>query len=403
VNPLVIAPQTNTHLELLYQMLNNIWEDGEDFYENHYIGKSHYDPNVSRIVLLHHEVVSHWGVWGYDMRVGEVLLKTGGVGAVATKEPYRKHGLMTQLGRESLEAMRKAGYDLSVLHGFTSNYARFGYVRSWTDTSYEVHIDDVNVQGQAPFLTRIELNNNHAADMLYNATHAHLAGTAVRPTYQNVLMRRRQVYGWMDNSGTLLGYVYVEPIEDEVLLCMEVAGNTQMALLVLLQLARVNKCSRIRFETLPHTHPMLVHLRRDTVRVVTDYNKSYGLKDSGWMIRLINLRSVLEKLSSDFTARLKDSLLATWQGRLLLASDEEQVALEINCGNIFVTLSESSQQNSNHPSVEGGHHLVQLLIGTEEPLEVAQAAQMKLTNGADKLIQILFPRRYPTLASWDQF
>jgi predicted N-acetyltransferase YhbS len=404
VNPLLLTPQANDNLDSLYQMLDSVWEDGVAFYRDHYIGNSHYDYAVSRIAVLNNEVVSHWGVWNYDMRVGHAFVKTGGVGAVATKEQNRKHGLMTQLGEESLKAMRKAGYEVSVLQGFTSNYARFGYVRSWTDTIYEVHVDDINIDGQVPSFTEIQLSKNDAADELYNATHAHLTGTVVRPTYQNVLMRRRQVYGWSDDSRDLQGYIYVELIDSEsTLLCMEVAGNTELALLVLRHLARANECTLIRFETLPHTHPVLIHLRRGTVRAVTDYNKSYGLKDNGWMIRLINLRSVLEKLSSDFTVRLMNSSFASWQGTLVLASHDEQVALEINSGNIRVTDANSLKAGAGHSCIAGGHHLVQLLIGTEDPLEVAHAVQMNLTNEASQLIRVLFPKQHPTLPSWDQF
>jgi predicted N-acetyltransferase YhbS len=399
-----MAPQTDDHSESLYQLLNDVWEDGVAFYRDHYVGNSHYHHEVSRIAVLKNEVVSHWGVWGYDMRVGSTLLRTGGVGAVATREQYRKRGFMTQLGEASLNTMQKAGYDLSVLQGFTSNYARFGYVRAWNNTSYDVQVDEINIDGQTPSFTRIELNKNDAADRLYNTTHAHLTGTILRPSYRNVLMRRRQVYGWMNDAQTLLGYVYIEVLNDEkTLLCMEIVGDTQTALSVLQHLARANGCTLIRLETLPYAHPVLIHLRRGTVRAVTDYNKSYGFKDNGWLIQLINLQSVLEKLSSDFTERLNNSPFASWRGALVLASHEERVALEIDCGNIRVLDANSLKLGSDCSSIEGGHYLVQLLIGKEEPLEVMQAANMKLTNEADKLIQILFPKQDPTLASWDQF
>ncbi len=398
MNVSLIAPQTNTHLDSLYQTLNSIWEDGVESYQNHYLGNSHYDYEVSRIALLDGEVISHWGVWGYEMRVGTARLKTGGVGAVATKENYRKRGLMTQAGQASLRAMREAGYDLSILHGFTRDYSRFGYVRAWMYTTYEVHIDDINARGQPPSFVAFDLNKNDVADALYNESHEHFTGTAVRPTYRNILMRQREVYGWSDAQG-LQGYVYIEPLPDEkVLRCTEVVGDTQIALLTLRQLARTRECEHIRFETLPHDHPVLLHLRRGTVRVVTHYNKSYGWKDNGWMARMINLRSSLGKLATDLSKRLGASVYANWQGALLLKSSEEHVLLELDHSKVHV----ASAKSTGHV-VEGGQHLVQLLIGTEEPLEVVLAADMKLSGEAKGLIQVLFPKQYPGLSGWDQF
>jgi predicted acetyltransferase len=301
-------------------------------------------------------------------------------------------------GQASLGAMREAGYVLTVLHGFTRDYARFDYVRAWTYATYDVHVDDFNIQGQLPSFVAFDLNKNDVADALYNTSHEHFTGTAVRPTYRNILMRQREVYGWTDAQG-LQGYVYVEPLRDEkVLRCMEVVGDTQTALLTLQQLARTSECERICFETLPHYHPILIHLRRGTVRAVTHYNKSYGWKDNGWMARIINLRSGLEKLAADFSKRLEHSVYANWQGELLLKGIDEQVLLELDHSKVQV----SSPKPTSHV-IEGGHHLVQLLIGTEEPLEIAMAAHMKLTGDAEKLIQVLFPKQYPALTEWDQF
>jgi Acetyltransferase (GNAT) domain len=362
------------------------------------VGNSHYDYEVSRIALLEDKVISHWGVWGYQMRVGSTALKTGGIGAVATAEQYRKRGLMMQAGHASIKAMREAGYDLSVLHGFTTDYARFGYVRAWTYETYEVEVDDLDIQGQVPSFAPIHLNKNDSANALYNTSHEHFTGTAVRPTYRNILMRQREVYGWADAQG-LQGYVYVEPLPDEkVLRCMEVVGETQTALLTLQQLAKTSECERIRFETLPHHHPILLHLRSKTVRAITDYNKSHGWRDNGWMIRLINLYSSLEKLAPDFSKRLEHSVYANWQGELLLKSSEEQVLLELDRSHVHI----SSPKPTGHV-VEGEQHLGQLLMGTEEPLEVALAAHMKLSGEAKGLIQVLFPTQYPGLSEWDQF
>ena len=59
-----------------------------------YIGNCHYDWNTSRLIWDGDQLVHHWGVWGYPMRLDGVQLQVAGVGAVVTLEEYRKQGLM---------------------------------------------------------------------------------------------------------------------------------------------------------------------------------------------------------------------------------------------------------------------------------------------------------------------
>jgi predicted acetyltransferase len=58
-----------------------------------YIGGCHYDFDTTRLIWDGNQLIHHWGIWGYLMRVGSARLKSAGIGAVVTKDTYRKQGL----------------------------------------------------------------------------------------------------------------------------------------------------------------------------------------------------------------------------------------------------------------------------------------------------------------------
>lgn len=385
-----IPPVEADHLEPLSLMLSSVWEDDPNFYRNEDLGNSHYDWQSSRIAVLGNDLVSHWGVWSYNTRVGSARLKTGGVGAVATRDDQRQQGLMTQTGRHALTAMRQNGYDLSILHGYTQNYARFGYVRAWTYTDFEVRTDTLPAR-QPLTLTPLDLNRDETAIELYNQTHATFTGTAVRPTYRNLSGRR--TYSWRKESGELAGYVLVRQFAGEpVLHCLEVVGETDAALAALRQLAEQVSCERIILETLPVRHPLCVRLRQGTAKAMTHFESG-----NGWMVRTVNLAQALDKLRDELCARLARSAYVGWQGHLVMDDGRERVGLTISAEGIKL----ESPRESPH-QVVGGNSVAQLLLGTKGPGDIAEAGSMMLAGDAAGLVEALFPEQHPSLAAWDQ-
>ncbi len=89
------------------------WVEGGEAYFHSDI----YDATGSTVGRLDGQMVTHWGVWDYQMRIGKARLRCGGIGAVATSGPHRKQGLMDKTARQGLARMREGGYDISLLFG----------------------------------------------------------------------------------------------------------------------------------------------------------------------------------------------------------------------------------------------------------------------------------------------
>jgi hypothetical protein len=116
------------------------------------------------------------------------------------------------------------------------------------------------------------------------------------------------------------------------------------------------------------------------------------------MVRTVNLAAALEKMRGELGRRLRASRLAGWRGNLLLCDAREKVTLAIDRSRVRV----GPPARSKH-AIRGGDAVAQLLIGTEDPGEVAEMAGMRLAGDARQLAAVLFPSQHPALCQWDRY
>ncbi len=82
----VVPPDRRMHGEALFDFYGKVFSDRKftnlSYFDavalchRAYFTNSHYDWQASRIGLLGDLVVSHFGVWGYDMRIGSARVYT---------------------------------------------------------------------------------------------------------------------------------------------------------------------------------------------------------------------------------------------------------------------------------------------------------------------------------------
>ena len=397
----VAIPPDAAHWQAMLDLVSRVFS-GSGYWEflngcrQWYIEGSHYDVGASRIGILDRRVVTHWGVWDYRMRIGRCAVRVGGIGAVSTHGECRQRGLMFRTGQDSIQAMRRLGYDFTILFGIRGFYHRFGYVRAWPEQGFNMNTPDVEIstRGQAPTMRRFGLMDREGVDRLYNRYHAGLTGTAIRPTYTTPKadFGGAKYHGWLWPSGRRPGgFVVVCPRENALNLIDE-AGEPEDVLAALGKLAAKHRCREIRMGL--HADSALARLlRRLSCRVEMHY-----FRDGGPMIRTINLPSALRKIAPELSRRLKSSTLAAWRGALLVADSRERAMLKIDRGRLAV----GPPAKTAH-AVRGGDEVARLLIGSAEPEEVVEAGRMRLSGDAAKLVRVLFPAQRPMLQSWDRF
>ena len=356
-----------------------------------YLDYGPYDWSASTIGLLDGRIVTHWGVWGLRMRIGRCAVRVGGIGAVSTHGDMRNRGLMARTAIAACQAMRQAGYDLSVLFGIRGFYHRFGYVSAWPKQSYLVHVDDLPSARPAGRLRKIAARHRPELAALYNRVHAGLTGTAVRPTYL-----RRSVdwegHSWADAAGKPAGYVFIGT-RHRPFGVYDYAGDVEEVLRVVARLARRRGEKEVRFHELHHDSDLARRLRRGNCRVEIGYTRCGDA-----MVRTLNLASTLAKIAPELSARLRRSHLADWHGRLLIADSREKALLSIARSEVAVAPPAATKH-----AIRGGDEIAQLLIGTDEPAETVAAHGIRLAGDARKLLPVLFPAQHPLLGPWDHF
>lgn len=406
----IIPPDRRKHKEAIYDLFgkafsgngNGYW-NMVDYCRRYYVQDGIYDWRNSRIGLIGDRVVTHFGIWNYQMRIGAGAVRVAGVGAVATHGEFRKRGHMAVTARACIEAMAEAGYDMTVLFGLLDFYHRFGYVRAWAPVKYFVGPGQIDrhlpAKGVSIKLRRVAPTQHADLEALYNRWYAPYVGTAVRPTFRGSRWPRVWkvfIYLWTGRAGKPAGYVLVKQ-KDKTLVCMEAVGQERKILAALSSICKREKLPEVRFETLPYDHPVARRLRGGTCRTETHYVRSGGA-----MIRTANLRSVLSKIAGELTARLRDSHMRSWRGELAICDAREEVTLAIGRGKVKVAPLRVGGGRAKH-AVIGGEEVAQLLIGTHSPDEIVAAACIKLTGDAKALIGVLFPEKHPVLSSWDYY
>jgi hypothetical protein len=393
----VVPPDRRKHQEPVVDLVAKVFSDigyyrARDCCRDLYVGNSHYDWSAARIGFLGEQLVTHFGVWDYQMRIGAARVRVGGIGAVATHGDFRRRGLMDETARASLAAMREASYDMTILFGIDNFYHRFGYVRAWADGAFLIRA--VDLPKEAPSSRLRSFRSIPRADLaeLYNDFAATTTGTAVRPTYRRGFPWTEGLQGLAWGNGAVEGYI-VFSHEGPRLKCVEACGDVNETLRALGVAARKGHSDEVQFETLPAGSEMAKCLRRGNCRTELRYRRN-----GGPMICLLNLRSSLEKMAGELTARLQASPYVDWRGELLLDNGAEQVGLATRRGEVRVTTPRETPHFAR-----GGAEMAQLLLGTEGASEVAEAGRFELGGVAATLLPILFPAQYPQLSQLDRY
>ena len=273
-------------------------------------------------------------------------------------------------------------------------YPRFGYVFAWPEPDYIVQTKDLSAEPPHVELHAFPPKHHDDLAAIYNRENATITGTAVRPTFLRTKMPRDpgQGYFWTGTQGHAAGYIIYGVARDgRTLWCEASAGDPEERLRILAMLARQAKCEHVRFGRLPYKSGLCKRLRRLNCRAEAVYSKT-----GGWMIRLVNLQSLIEKLAPELSRRLQMSHLAEWRGNLRISAEDDHVMLAVDRSHIRILPSDESAH-----TMEGGADIAQLIIGTESPDEIVEAADITLTGDAAQLVEVLFPKQYPQMSNAD--
>ncbi|MSS71438.1 MAG: GNAT family N-acetyltransferase [Candidatus Latescibacteria bacterium] len=379
-------PRNEAELEDAFACTARAFGGGLSFFTN--IVK--YDPwfclDNARACFVDGKVVSLVQIFERPMRIGNCVVRMGGVGSVGTDPAYRRAGHSMNVLRDSVEYMKAEGYDLSILFtGIPSHYGKAGWV---VHPVYSVRLTLPEALREVQTECQIELCDL-ARDLpdlmaIYDAFNAARTGTTVRTEiYWNQQPKWREydpAMFWVAkrNSRTVaylkagrwslneLGYVNGEEAA-AMALCVYFFRQAQAEAVKEVESRCPLACCEM-FEALGCA------VRRR--------------EGGGTMVQVIDLKSLLAKVTPLLEARLHASGFSAWTGAICVRYEADERMLSIQNGKITVSPGGVSP---NIDLVVSQAQLLRLLFGSMRAEDIAFSNRLALREDEIGLLNALFP------------
>ncbi|MFN4179702.1 MAG: GNAT family N-acetyltransferase [Armatimonadota bacterium] len=351
--------------------------------------------------------VSRLWVHDLDIRFGDAIVRMGGIGGVETDEAYRKRGFARRLLETANEYMRENGFDIAGLFGISDFYERWGYIPALPE--YRLKIPTDNLKNAKMKHAVVEYSDQYKLDALriYECNNRYRICSIVRyPESWSGFVRgtdwfvEADVKVFVDESGKVIGYLSLDKVKDRTAVA-EVGYATQEVFesmaAFLFERAKEHGHEEVIL-LIPPDHEFAIYLRRYGCTATQVFHRS-----GGGMMRIINLGSLMTKLSPELSRRMAEAWIF---GREF----EKGFAIVTDIGNVLVKVKGDKVEVSPVPnlSVEeklelSQGKLTQLLTGyqTIDILVANQEAQCSPT--LIPLLRVLFPPNYPYIWWADRF
>ena len=343
-----------------------------------------FDLNNTRACFVDGKVASVVQIFDRPMRIGNSVVRMGGVGSVGTNPAYRRTGYSSKVIRDTVQYMRTAGYDLSMLStGIQSHYARAGWVIYPT---YGMEVTLPSTLGEVPADITIEHYKPNrdlpALQTIFDQFNANRTGSFAkdekywvnRPTWRPY---EPSLY-WIAKRGeTTVAYLLVErwmvgefgylpDAQDAIIAlfshcfhCAKTEGVQEINALAPSE-------SRKIFET------MGCSVRRR--------------ERSNIMALITNFESLLTKIKPLLEERLRDSDFSAWSGAIRIRYEADERTLIIRDGEIGIARNSTSPEIDLHLSQI---QLLKLLLGNMSAEEVVFSNDLQIRE--IRLLDALFP------------
>lgn len=376
------------------------------------VADSHYDWEATRVGVVDGEVAAVWSVYDVAMRIGTARVKVAGHNFCKLLPGFDGQDWLDRTAEACMKDLPGYGYDLAVHQGdFEEISTDLGFSPAWRELHWSACPEDLPVEEFDGKLHAFEeLTDLPEIAELYNRDNDQVTGTAVRPTFRkNKHPNTGPSFYWTDEAGKLAGYVFggFPSGENERLGVEETAGDPETCLRILKKLALECNASEIWFIRLPYQSRMGRYLRSlDRRELLCDNPRGMRLKiqigalrpkgpgTMRYMARIINLRSLFEKLCDALRLRLKKTCFYAFNGTLTIGYGGEDVTLEMDQG--VVSVAAAGTRPSEH-ALRGKHGIVQLVLGSETPEDILATGDLSITGQAAELAVALFPNQYPQM------
>ncbi len=345
------------------------------------------------------EGVSGASVHRFDVRVGDVAVRLGGVGGVGTRPEHRKKGYARKVMEDSTAFMREGGFDVAILFGIRDFYPKFGYAVCLADVSVTLSTRYAEHASAHFEFTPAAGPDYERVRELYAETNASRTGSVVRRKGVWKGFGKGSRFGveprcFVARSSLreIEAYVVLDVSAEETA-CAEVAARSprgyEAAVRFLAEDAVAKRAGEMH-AFCPFDHPFIDVASRFGAQL-----KVSRPRCGSAMGRVMDQRSLFEKLLPLFSARLNVSRVSG--KKLALTVSTELDTTTIGYDGSEASLEESGTRGACEIPAPA---LMQLVMGYRDPLAVG--AKLRGRSTPD-VLRALWPRQEAHMWRPDHF
>ena len=342
------------------------------------------DLNNTRACFIDGKVASVVQVFDRAMRIGNCVVRLGGVGSVGTPPAQRRAGYSSRVVRDTVRYMRTAGYDLSILStGIQSHYAKAGWIIYPT---YSMELTLPPALGEVPADVSIEPCQPNrdlpALQVIFDRFNANRTGTFVRNSTYWVNRSTWRPYDpslyWIaKRGGTSVAYLQVEQWRVAEFGYLPDAEEAMIALF----------CNFFRCAKAEGVQEIEALAPSESRKIFETIGCSVRRRERINIMALItNFESLLTKIKPLLEARLRDSDFAAWRGTIRIRYEAGERALIIREGEISIARNSASAEID---LLVNQTQLLKLLFGNMSVEQVVFSNDLQIREIG--LLDVLFP------------
>ena len=371
--------------------------------------------------VMHHDdrIVGTVHIGDKRLQIGCAAILQGDVGEVAVLPSAHGQGLGSQLMADTVAWMKANRYDLSRLGGLVKFYARFGYLRfprRYMEflVGREVGAGASRIQlGQIPIDAGLAAKLKPFDPNVHAEDYARLADE-FRQRYQGRLVSDRaaqppgpnDVFFVFEDDGRVLGYAFAYELDREYtefearLVIADLAYPRDKPHVLATLVANLNNIAfRKGYPRITARFPFDPQILRALADIPIHFqvNETYGSVAAN-MLQIVNLGSLLEKLTPELESRLADSAAPDFRGRIEIDIEKDSAALEIADGRIKPAETANADLRLAIPEFE----MMQMVLGMLSFAELLEILTPRptLTPQTASLLCALFPRKPVWSGNW---
>lgn len=365
------------------------------------------EPGAHRaLLMLDGKDIARVTTLDLRMRVGSAILTMGGIAGVGTDDEHRGKGYAALLMQASLDWMREAGYDCSVLFGIRNFYHRWGYAPLWADSVLTLSVTEAALLDSPLTLVPCPAELLPQVGSLFNQTNGTRTGSLVRredwtgPSKGLDWSTGGQVFASVVDD-QLVGYVILDdkPGRVEVVELAAAPGPLEGAFYAALIAFCGHQTEQQGLEAFnvhaPLDHPFCLFARRLDGLATLRHART-----GGPMGCFVNLGSAFAQLAPELGRRLEHSPKPpSVNSCVSLSTDIGELTLRAKEGRVTVIEGGGAHDAVRLPQ----SLLMQLVVGYRPFSDLVLEPLVEVAGNPGPLLGLLFPPQWGYIWPTDHF